>query len=238
MIATIINCITVLIGSLIGLVIKNHISKEFKHIVESAAGLTTLLIGISMGIATQSYVVLLFSIIIGGLIGYSLKIHDGIYNLGTYLERRTVNKGEGDTFAKGFLNASVLFCSGAMSILGPIQAGTVQDYEILLIKSFLDGSMAIVFAATYGIGVMFSIFVILVYQGFFTILGSLISPLIGESGINELSAIGGIMILMIAFNLLDIKKFKTANYLPSLILAPILIKVIPPAIDGFIKILS
>jgi len=108
----------------------------------------------------------------------------------------------------------------------------------LLIKSFLDGSMAIVFAATYGIGVMFSIFVILVYQGFFTILGSLISPLIGESGINELSAIGGIMILMIAFNLLDIKKFKTANYLPSLILAPILIKVIPPAIDGFIKILS
>ncbi len=238
MIATIINCITVLIGSLIGLFIKKHISKEFKHIVESAAGLITLLIGISMGIATQSYVVLLFSIIIGGLIGFSLNIHDGIYNLGSYLEKRTLNKGDSESFAKGFLNASVLFCSGAMSILGPIQAGTIQDYQLLLIKSFLDGSMAIVFSATYGIGVMFSILVIFIYQGFFTLLGSLISPLLGDAGINELSAVGGVMILMIAFNLLDIKKFKTANYLPSLVLAPILIKFIPPTIDWFINILA
>ncbi len=238
MIATIINCITVFIGSLIGIFVKNHISKEFKHIVESAAGLVTLLIGISMGLETGSYVVLLFSIIIGGLIGYTLKIHEGIYNFGNSIEKMTFNKGEGDTFAKGFLNASVLFCSGAMSILGPIQAGTLQDYQLLLVKSFLDGSMAIVFAATYGIGVMFSIIVILVYQGFFTVLGFLISPMLGDSGINELSAVGGVMILMIAFNLLDIKKFKTANYLPSLILAPIFIKYIPSLIDWFINLLS
>lgn len=238
MIATIINCITVVLGSLIGLFIKNHISKEFKHIVESAAGLTTLLIGISMGLMTESYVVLLFSIIIGGLIGYSLKIHEGIFNLGNYLERKTINKGEGDSFAKGFLNASVLFCSGAMSILGPIQAGTVQDYELLLLKSFLDGSMAIVFSATYGIGVMFSVIVIFLYQGFFTLVGSLVSPLLGDAGLNELSAVGGLMILMIAFNLLNLKKFKTANYLPSLILAPIFIKIIPSSIDWFIKLLS
>lgn len=238
MIATIINCITVVLGSLIGLFIKNHISKEFKHIVESAAGLTTLLIGISMGLMTESYVVLLFSIIIGGLIGYSLNIHEGIYNLGNYLERKTVNKGEGDSFAKGFLNASVLFCSGAMSILGPIQAGTVQDYEVLLLKSFLDGSMAIVFSATYGIGVMFSVVVIFLYQGFFTIVGSLISPLLGDAGLNELSAVGGLMIVMIAFNLLNLKKFKTANYLPSLVLAPIFIRIIPTSINWFIKLLS
>ncbi len=238
MIATIINCITVIIGSLIGLFIKNHISKEFKNIVQNAAGLCTLLIGISMGLATDSYVVLLFSTILGGLIGYSLKLDDGIYNIGNYLERKTINKGEGDNFAKGFLNASVLFCSGAMSILGPIQAGTVGDYELLLIKSFLDGSMAIVFAATYGIGVMFSIIVIFIYQGFFTLLGTFISPLLGEAGLNELSAVGGLMILMIAFNLLNIKKFKTANFLPSLILAPIFIKIVPPAISWFIKLLS
>ncbi len=238
MIATIINCITVLLGSLIGLFIKNHISKDFKHIVASSAGLITLLIGISMGLETDSYIVLLFAIIIGGLIGYILKIDDRIYNLGNTLEKKTVNKGEGDSFARGFLNASVLFCSGAMSVLGPIQAGTAQDYQLLLIKSFLDGSMAIIFAATYGIGVMFSILVIFIYQGFFTVLGSLISPILGDAGLNELSAVGGVMILMIAFNLLDIKKFKTANYLPSLILAPILIKIVPPIIDWFIKLLG
>ena len=239
MIATIINCITVFIGSIIGIFIRNYISKEFKHIVETAAGLITLLLGISMGLATESYVVLLFSIIIGGMIGYSLHIHEGIYNLGTRLERLTLNKeGDGDSFARGFLNASVLFCAGAMTILGSIQAGTTHNYELLLIKSFLDGSMSIIFAATYGIGVLFSIFVIFIVQGFFTVLGSVISPILGDAGITELGAVGGVMILMIGFNLLEIKKIKTANYLPGLILAPILINFIPPMIDWFIKILG
>lgn len=238
MIATIINCITVLIGSLIGLFIKNHISKEFKHVVETSAGLVTLLIGVSMGIATQSYVVLLFSIIIGGMIGFSLNIHERLFNLGFKIEKMTINKGQGDSFAKGFLNASVLFCAGAMTILGAIQAGTSHDYQLLLVKSFLDGSMAIILSATYGIGVMFSIIVIFIVQGFFTLLGSAISPILGDPGITELAAAGGVMIVMISFNLLQIKKIKTANFLPSLILAPILINFIPPIIDWFINILG
>ncbi|MGD1821361.1 MAG: DUF554 domain-containing protein [Pleomorphochaeta sp.] len=238
MIATIINCITVLIGSIIGLFIRNHINKEFKHIVETSAGLVTLLIGFSMGLGTDSYVVLLFSIIIGGMIGFYLHIHEGIYNLGTKIEKMTVKKGEGDSFARGFLNASVLFCAGAMTILGSIQAGTTHDYELLLVKSFLDGSMSIIFSATYGIGVMFSIIVIFIVQGFFTLLGSAIAPILGDAGITELAAAGGVMIIMIGFNLLEIKKIKTANFLPSLILAPILIKFIPPIIDWFINILN
>ncbi len=238
MIATIINCITVLIGSIIGIFIKNHINKDFKHIVETSAGLITLFIGISMGIATQSYVVLLFSIILGGMIGFIIHIHEGIYHLGTKIEKITFNKGDGDSFAKGFLNASVLFCTGAMTILGSIQAGTTQNYELLLVKSFLDGSMSIIFAATYGIGVMFSVVVIFIVQGFFTLLGFAISPLLGDAGITELAAVGGVMIVMISLNLLEIKKIKTANYLPSLILAPILINIIPPLIDWFIKILG
>ncbi len=240
MIATIINCITVLIGSIIGIFIRNHINKEFKHIVETAAGLITLLLGISMGLATDSYVVLLFSIIIGGMIGYLLHIHEGIYNLGSKIEDITMKNGksEEDSFARGFLNASVLFCAGAMTILGSIQAGTTHDYELLLIKSFLDGSMSIIFAATYGIGVMFSIIVIFIVQGLFTVLGAVISPILGDAGITELGAVGGVMVIMISLNLLELKKIKTANYLPGLILAPILINYIPPMIEWFIKLLG
>ena len=124
-------------------------------------------------------------------------------------------------FAVGFLNSSVLFCSGAMAIVGSISAGTVGDYNLIFIKSVMDGSMAIIFAAAYGPGVLASALSVLVYQGFFTLMGATISPLLKESGLNELSAVGGILLIMIACNLIGIKQFKTGNFLPALILAPV-----------------
>jgi uncharacterized membrane protein YqgA involved in biofilm formation len=120
-----------------------------------------------------------------------------------------------------------LFCSGAMSIVGSIQAGTSGDYRLILVKSVLDGSMAIVLAAAYGVGVLFSSLFILVYQGFFTLAGSWLAPLLGKTGINELSAVGGILIIMIAFSLLDIKHFKTADYLLGMFIAPLLVALSP-----------
>lgn len=124
-------------------------------------------------------------------------------------------------FGLGFLTASVLFCSGAMAVVGSIDAGVRGDYSLILIKSVMDGAMSIVLAAAYGPGVMASVAAIFLYQGFFTVTGRWLEPFLGEQGIGSLSAVGGILLLMIGFNLLEMKKFKTGNFLPALIFAPL-----------------
>lgn len=224
MIATFINCITVIIGSLLGLMIRSRITKDFQSIVETAAGFVTLVIGIDMALKTNSAIVLLFALLIGGIIGTALKIDNGIYHLGEMLESKSKGSStDGSTFATGFLNASVLFCFGTMTILGSIQAGLNQNYDLLFLKSGLDGSMAIVLAAAYGGGVLASALFILVFQGSITLLSSVLSNLLTEAGMVELSAVGGVMIMMIGFNLLKLKEIKTANYSPAIILAPLFI---------------
>lgn len=228
MIATYINGIAILIGGVLGLLIGNKLSEQFKEVVFASAGLVTLVIGVKMALETGSFLILLFSMVLGGLIGYMLGIEKGILKMGSWIEKLSLRKrnkeevqANGNLFAVGFLNSSVLFCSGAMAIVGSISAGTVGDYNLIFIKSVMDGSMAIIFAAAYGPGVLASALSVLVYQGFFTLMGATISPLLKESGLNELSAVGGILLIMIAFNLIGIKQFKTGNFLPSLILAPV-----------------
>jgi uncharacterized membrane protein YqgA involved in biofilm formation len=227
MIATYINAIAIIIGSLIGLLIGSKLSEQFKEVVFASAGLVTIVIGVSMAMETQSFLVLLFSLVAGGGIGYALGIEKGILHLGSWIEKISARKKNSESaqgtslFAVGFLNSSVLFCSGAMAVVGSISAGTHGDYNLILIKSVMDGSMAIIFAAAYGPGVLGSAITVLVYQGFFTIGGATISPLLKDSGLTELSAVGGVLLIMIAFNLLGIKQFKTGNFLPSLVLAPI-----------------
>jgi uncharacterized membrane protein YqgA involved in biofilm formation len=155
-------------------------------------------------------------------LGYLLKIEDRVLSLGDKLRKATHGDNQNGNFAQGFLTASVLFCSGAMSVVGSIQAGTTGEMTTILIKSVMDGCMAVVFASVYGIGVMFSFLCILVYQGFFTLAGGWLQPLLGEVGINELSAEGGVLLLMIGLGLLNIRKFKTGNFIPALIFAPVL----------------
>ena len=225
MLAVFINCGTVIIGSLIGLLVGKHIKDSFKEIVFSCAGLVTLVMGVGMALESANKLVMLIALLIGGAIGYLLKIEDRILALGDKMGKMTVKgeSGEGThNFGKGFLVSSVLFCSGAMSVVGSIQAGTTGEMQTILIKSVMDGCMAVVFASVYGIGVMFSSLFILVYQGFFTLAGGWLEPVLGTVGITELSAEGGVLLLMIGFGLLKIREFKTANFLPALIFAPIL----------------
>lgn len=231
MFATYINCLTVILGSLLGLLVKNRLKDSYKQVVFTSSGLVTLVIGISMALQTGSFLILIFSTILGGFIGYALSIEDAVLSLGTWMESRLGRKGRDEeaakNFALGFLNASLLFCSGAMTVVGSIQAGTTGDYQLLLVKSVMDGCMAIIFTAVYGPGVMASALVILVYQGFFTLAGGFISPILGESGINELSAVGGVLLMMIGFGLLDIRKSKTGNFLPAMVVAPLLAMIAP-----------
>ena len=223
MTGVLINCAAVIVGSLIGLLLGKHLKDWFKTLVFTCSGLVTIVMGIDMAIGSSNYLALLLSLLVGGGTGYLLKIEDGILKAGNRLEKALSkgNTGNGELFAKGFMTSSVLFCSGAMSIVGSIQAGTTGELNTLLIKSVMDGCMAVVFASVYGAGVIFSFLFILVYQGFFVLAGSWIQPLLGEAGINEMSAAGGILLLMIGLGLLDIKKIRTANYLPVLILAPV-----------------
>lgn len=228
MIATYINSLAVVIGSLLGLLIGSRLKEQFKEVVFASAGLVTLIIGVQMAMQTRSYLVLLFSIVAGGLIGYAIGIEEAILRAGNWVERKTSRRNpaqgksaDGTLFARGLLNSSILFCSGAMAVVGSIAAGTRGDYDLILIKSVMDGSMAIVFAAAYGPGVIGSAAVILLYQGFFTLAGSWLSPVLGEAGLAELSAAGGVLLVMIAFGLVNIRQFRTGNFLPALVLAPI-----------------
>lgn len=231
MIATYINSLAVILGSLLGLLVGSRLKEQFKEVVFASSGLVTLVIGVQMALQTRNFLILLFSVVAGGFVGYMLGIEDGILRLGDWMERKTGRSktggapvSGGSLFARGFLNSSVLFCSGAMAVLGSIAAGTKGDYTLILIKSVMDGSMAIIFAAAYGPGVIASAAVILVYQGFFTLAGGWLSPLMGEAGLAELSASGGLLLVMIAFGLIQVRQFKTGNFIPALLFAPLFSK--------------
>lgn len=238
MIATYFNALMVIVGSLLGLLVKNKLKASYQEVVFTSSGLVTLVIGISMAMQTGSYLILLFSVVIGGFVGYALRIEDGVLALGTWMERRlSRERGNAESarnFALGFLNASLLFCSGAMTVVGSIQAGTVGDYQLILVKSIMDGCMAIIFSAAYGPGVMASALFVLLYQGFFTLAGGAIAPVLGEAGITELAAVGGVLLMMIGFGLLDIRKSKTGNFLPAMIIAPLL-ALASPLIKAFVQ---
>lgn len=222
MIAVFINCIAVIAGSILGLLVGKKLNDDFKTVVFSCSGLITIVMGIQMALESTNFLALLIALLLGGFIGYWLKIEDSVLSLGDKLSKLTKSSSGG--FAQGFMNASVLFCSGAMAVVGSIQAGTTGEIQTILIKSVMDGCMAIVFTTVYGIGVMFSALTIFVYQGFFTIAGSYLEPVMGNIGITELSAAGGILLMMIGSSLVKVKEFKTANYLPALVFAPVLAK--------------
>lgn len=218
MTATIINAIAVLCGTIIGLILKKNISSSFKNIVMLSSGVVTLVLGLQMAFEVPSAIAVLFSLLLGGFTGFALKIEDRIMALGNVIG----GSEGGSDFGKGFLNASLLFCTGSMSIVGAIEAGTTGDYELILIKSIMDGFMAIVFAASYGKGVGASVITILAYQGFFTLLGGWIEPVLGESGIAAMSAAGGFLLIFLALGLLGIKQIQTGNFLPALVFAPLM----------------
>lgn len=221
MIATVINALAVIIGSALGLFFKSKIKSEFKTIVMTSSGLITLALGLGMAFDSPDTLASLFSLILGGFAGTAMRIEARVLSLG----ERFAPKGEGEdmSFGVGFLNSSLLFCSGAMSIVGSIDAGTVGNYDLILIKSVMDGFMAVVFAAAYGKGVFLSAATIIVYQGFFTLAGGFLSPLLGEEGIAIISAVGGYLLVMLALSLLELKKIKTGDFLPALVFAPILL---------------
>nr|MCR4899271.1 DUF554 domain-containing protein [Treponema sp.] len=247
MIAVFVNCGAVILGSIIGLLFSKKFTEELSGMIQTACGIISLVIGIQMAFKYDSIVFLALSLIIGAIIGYALDIDGAILRLGDWLEQKTVKRAKKNVpaqeqpeielaqistssnhnFAYAFLNSSVLFCVGAMSIVGSFKAGIEHDYTIIFTKSILDGFMAISFTAAMGIGTMFSIFMILIYQGGLTLLSGVLQPYVTDLIMNEVSACGGALIIMIGINLLGLKKIKTANYLPALVIELLFVIFVP-----------
>lgn len=241
MLAVYVNCIAVIVGSVIGLLFARLFTEELSKMITTACGVVTTVLGMQMAFKYQNVVFLTLSLIAGGIVGYILDIDGAILKLGKLLERlvyrkksteteseTSENAGQetvlakkatgGQNFAFAFLNASILFCVGAMAIVGSFKAGVEKDYSIIFTKSILDGFMAISFAASMGLGTAFSALAILVYQGALTLLSIWLQPYVSEEMIAELTGCGGCMIIMIGLNLIGLTKIKTANFLPALVL--------------------
>ena len=218
MIATIVNALAILAGSLLGLLLHGRIKESFKTIVYTGAGITSLIIGIQMAMSASKIVYLALALIIGGILGTWWRIEEGILALGETLKRTFARGDKGQDFAFGFLNASVLFCVGAMALVGSFKAGAEGNYDLIFTKSVMDGFMSIMFTAAMGIGVAFSALSVLVYQGVLTLAAVWLKPLVSAELLKELTGVGGAMVMMIGINLLGLAKLKTANFLPALLL--------------------
>jgi uncharacterized membrane protein YqgA involved in biofilm formation len=229
MIGTLINVAAILIGGSLGLLFGSRLPDRLKSTVIAGMGLFTAVTGIKMFMETQNSLIVLGSLVIGALLGEWWKIEDGLQRLGEVLEKRFGSAdGESGRFVRGFMTASLLFCIGPIAILGSIQAGLNGDISLLVIKSVLDGFAAMAFASTLGVGVLFSAGMILVYQGAITLLAAQLNAIVTKPMMAELTATGGVLLLGIAIStLLEIKKIRVGNFLPALVLAPLIVWIVP-----------
>jgi uncharacterized protein len=234
---TILNVITVAIGSALGLLIGNRLPERVQQSIVTGLGLVTLFVGIDNAGMTGNVIIPLLSICIGVIIGELLRLDVGLERLAGWLQRRfaggeTTEAAPGDSglnprerFITGFVTASLVFCVGPLTILGAIQDGMGLriGFDQLAIKSTLDGFAAMAFAASFGIGVAFSIITVLVVQGSLALMGSLSGAFMSEAMIAEMTATGGLILVGLALVLLDVKKPRIANFLPALVVAPALV---------------
>ena len=224
---TILNLITILLGGLLGLRFGKLLSEKARETIVIGLGLFTLGIAISMFLETNNSLIVLGGILIGGLLGEFLHLEDRINKLGDRLETRfngNSNTSSKSNFVRGFVASSVLFCTGPMAILGAIQDGLVGDFQLLAIKSVMDGFAAFAMASTLGIGVLFSGPMVFLYQGTFSILASQLQALMTPEMIAEMTATGGLLLIGISFSsLLEIKSIRISNFLPSLVISPLIV---------------
>ena len=226
MIGTLLNIATVIVGGIIGLIFGARIPDKLKETVIAGMGLFLAAMGLQMFLRTENSLIVLGALLVGTLLGEWWRIEDGLHRLGEFLERKFSSEEDDSSnkFVRGFMTASLLFCVGPVAILGSIQDGLTGDYNLLAVKSVLDGFASIAFASTLGIGVMLSTIIILVYQGGISLLAAQLDAIVTPSMMNELTSTGGVILLGLAIsNLLEIKKIRVANMLPALAIAPLIV---------------
>lgn len=216
MLGTVVNVFVIIIGSLLGYFMRNGIKDEYKTTIIDGLGLSVIIMGVTSAIKTDNFLLVISSVVIGSLIGEIIGIEKGLDKIGLKLQERFGK--ENSNFSTGFITATLVFCIGAMSIVGALEAGLTGSYKTLYAKSVLDGVSSVIFASSLGLGVVFSAIPVLLYQGGITLLSTHMGSLFTPEIINEISAVGGILIVAIAFNLMNIKKIKVSNMLPALLI--------------------
>ncbi len=217
---TLVNTLAVIAGSLLGLLLQRRFPDNIRTICFQGLGLCTLLIGMQMALKVNNILVLIFSILIGGIVGESLRLHDRLTQLGDLLKSR-INVGS-ERFTEGLVTAFLLFCIGSLTILGALEEGLSGDRSLLYTKSMLDGFASIVLSVTYGWGVLFSAIPLLLFQATLTLSAEALQPYLSEEVVQQLSATGGVIIVGLGIDLLEIKKLRITNFLPALLLVVLL----------------
>lgn len=257
MTAVFVNCLAIISGSLIGLFFARKIPEKITDAITLACGGVTFVMGMQMAFKYHNVVYLALAVILGGVTGTALDIDGAVLRFGKWLAKvfkqedtaqegslsvktaDEINNGVHEfssgkprkNFAYAFLNSSVLFCVGAMSIVGSFKAGIEHDYSIILLKSILDGFIVIGMTMSMGIGTAFSVIAILLYQGSLTLLSVWIEPFVTQQLLDELTGSGGVLIVFIGLNLLGIKKIKTADYLPAVLYTALFV-ILEPVVKG------
>jgi uncharacterized membrane protein YqgA involved in biofilm formation len=238
MMGTVLNIVAVLIGGSLGAFVGGRLPSRVQETVIWTLGLVTIALGVKLTLQSQNVLITLGSAVVGGLLGEWWNLDGLLRRLGVWLEARFARSGSNEAaarFIKGFVSASLIFCVGPLAILGSIQDGLTGNFQLLAVKSLLDGFAALAFSASLGVGVLFSTIVILIYQGGISLLAAQAQSLLTTPMINELTAVGGLMIMAIGFgSLLELRPIRVANYLPALVLAPITVAVLHAfGVSGF-----
>lgn len=228
MIGTLLNVITVIVGGTLGARLGARLPSQMRETVMHGIGLMTLVIGVQMALGTRNILIVLASILVGGILGEWLRVQARLDALGQALETRFARGEQSGTFTRGFVTASLVFCVGPMTILGSIQDGLVGDYTLLAIKSMLDGFAGLAFASTLGMGVAFAALTVFVVQGGISLTAMLLGSALGSvtrttPWVIEMTATGGVLILGIGLILLDLKSVRVGNLLPAIFIAPLLV---------------
>lgn len=229
MLGVLVNTVAVLVGGLVGLLVNKGLPKRFSTAIMTGLGLCTTYIGITGALNGENTIVLVVSIVLGAAVGTALKIDERLNSLGELIEKRfshasdaSVECGSKPSIAQGFVSASLLFCVGAMAIIGSLDSGLNGDHTVLFTKSILDFVAAAMLAVSLGIGVLFSAASVLVYQGLLVLLAQLLRPILENPSMRaEITCVGSVIIIGLGLNIIGVTKIKVANYLPSIIFAPV-----------------
>ncbi len=217
MTGTIVNSGAIIVGSTIGIMAGRHLSERIKAIIMNALGLSVVILGVKMALEGTNLLAAIGCVLLGAVTGEVMRIESWVEFLGIWLKKRF--RSDSSTFVEGFVTASVIYLTGVLVIIGPIQDGTVGDTSILYIKSMLDGFASMALASTLGVGVAFSALPVLIVQGSITLLASSLLFLKEPHILNAITATGGILILGIGVNLLDLKKIPIGNFIPAIFYA-------------------
>lgn len=214
MLGTVVNAVSIIIGGLAGLILKGGIKERMNQTIIQGVGLCVIFIGLGGAMKGLDFTVeIIFFIVIGSFLGESINIEGRLESIGNTLEKRFSRKDS--TFSRGFVTASLLYCVGAMAVMGSLESGLENNHDILYAKSVLDGIISVVLASTLGIGVVFSAVSVFVYQGSITLLAGVLTHVLNETVVIQMSATGGLLITGLGFSMASNHRLRVGNMLPS-----------------------